>query len=257
MEDLLGLRDRVAIVVGAGRGIGRSSALLLARAGCHVALVDIDDAQAEALAEEVRDVGREAVALHADVTVMDEASDAIARSVEALGRVDVLANIVGQSTWAPLLEMEASAWHDDLRDNLVQHFNMARPAAARMIEQGDGGSIVSIASVSGLFAAPRHAAYGAAKAGLVALVKSMAHEWAQHQIRVNAVAPGGVLTERFQALIDAGTANPDAETLARLADPDDIGGAVLMLSSALARKVTGQTLVVYGGSSTASPFGIS
>jgi NAD(P)-dependent dehydrogenase (short-subunit alcohol dehydrogenase family) len=257
MDDLLGLRDRVAIVVGAGRGIGRSSALLLARAGCHVALVDIDEAQANALAEEVRVVGREAIALHADVTVLAEAADAVAQTVAALGRVDVLANIVGRSTWVPLLEMESSAWADDLRDNLVQHFNMARPAAARMIEQGDGGSIVSIASVSGLFAAPRHAAYGAAKAGLVALVKSMAHEWAEHRIRVNAVAPGGVLTERFQALIDAGTANPDAETMARLAEPDDIGGAVLMLSSVLARKVTGQTLVVDGGSSTASPFGIS
>jgi NAD(P)-dependent dehydrogenase (short-subunit alcohol dehydrogenase family) len=257
MDDLLGLRDRVAIVVGAGRGIGRSSALLLARAGCHVALVDIDEAQANALAEEVRVVGREAIALHADVTVLAEAANAVAQTVAALGRVDVLANIVGRSTWVPLLEMESSAWADDLRDNLVQHFNMARPAAARMIEQGDGGSIVSIASVSGLFAAPRHAAYGAAKAGLVALVKSMAHEWAEHRIRVNAVAPGGVLTERFQALIDAGTANPDAETMARLAEPDDIGGAVLMLSSVLARKVTGQTLVVDGGSSTASPFGIS
>ncbi len=257
MDDLLGLRDRVAMVVGAGRGIGRSSALLLARAGCHLALVDIDDAQAKELAEEVRGVGREAIALHADVTVASEAADAVAQTVEALGRVDVLANIVGQSTWTPLLEMDQSAWHDDLRDNLVQHFNVARPAAARMIEQGDGGSIVSIASVSGLFAAPRHAAYGAAKAGLIALVKSMAHEWAEHGIRVNAVAPGGVLTERFQALIDAGTANPDAETMARLAEPDDIGGAVLMLSSILARKVTGQTLVVDGGSSTASPFGIS
>jgi NAD(P)-dependent dehydrogenase (short-subunit alcohol dehydrogenase family) len=257
MDDLLGLRDRIAIVVGAGRGIGRSSALLLARAGCHVALVDIDEAQAKALAEEVRAVGREAIALHADVTVPTEATDAVAQTVAALDRVDVLANIVGESTWVPLLEMESSAWADDLRDNLVQHFNMARPAAARMIEQGDGGSIVSIASVSGLFAAPRHAAYGAAKAGLIALVKSMAHEWAEHGIRVNAVAPGGVLTERFQALIDAGTANPDAETMARLAEPDDIGGAVLMLSSVLARRVTGQTLVVDGGSSTASPFGIS
>ena len=256
MEDLLGLRDRVAIVVGAGRGIGRSSALLLARAGCHVALVDIDDAQAKTLAEEVRSVGREAIALHADVTLATEAADAVTQTIEALGRVDVLANIVGSTVWSPLLEMDDSAWQQDLHINLVQHFNVARPAAARMIEQGDGGSIVSIASVSGLFAAPRHAAYGAAKAGLIALVKSMAQEWAENQIRVNAVAPGGVLTETFQGLIDSGTASPDEKTMARLALPDDIGGAVLMLSSALARRITGQTLVVDGGSSTASPFGL-
>ena len=85
MDDLLGLRDRVALVVGAGRGIGRSSALLLARSGCHVALVDIDDAQANALAEEVRGVGREAIALHADVTVAEQAAGAVAAVVEALG----------------------------------------------------------------------------------------------------------------------------------------------------------------------------
>ncbi len=257
MEDLLGLRDRVALVVGAGRGIARSSALLLARAGCHVALVDIDDPQARTLADEVRALGRESIALHADVTLPEEVGDAVAQAVGALGRIDVVANIVGKSVWAPLLEMDSSAWQDDLNINLVQHFNVARSAALRMVEQGDGGSIVSISSVSGLFSSPRHAAYGAAKAGLINLVKSMAQEWAEHRIRVNAVAPGGVRTEDFQELLDSGTANPDAETMARLCEPDDIGGAVLMLSSALARRVTGQTLVVDGGSSTASPFGIS
>ncbi len=257
MDDLLGLRDRVALVAGAGRGIARSSALLLARAGCHVSLLDIDDAQAKALADEVRELGREAIALHADVTVAGEAADAVARTVEALGRVDVVANIVGRATFAPLLEMDSSAWHDDLRDNLVQNFNVARPAAARMIEQGGGGSIVAISSVSGLFAAPNHAAYGAAKAGLIALVKSMAQEWATHDIRVNAIAPGGVRTERFQALVDEGTTAPDPDTMARLCEPDDIGGAVLMLSSVLARRVTGQTLVVDGGSSTRDPFGLA
>ncbi len=257
MEDLLGLRDRVALVVGAGRGIARSSALLLARAGCHVALVDIDDPQARTLADEVRALGRESIALHADVTLPEEVDDAVVQAVGALGRIDVVANIVGSSVWVPLLEMDSSAWQDDLNINLVQHFNVARSAALRMVEQGDGGSIVSIASVSGLFSSPRHAAYGAAKAGLINLVKSMAQEWAEHRIRVNAVAPGGVRTEDFQELLDSGTANPDAETMARLCEPDDIGGAVLMLSSALARRVTGQTLVVDGGSSTANPFGLS
>jgi 3-oxoacyl-[acyl-carrier protein] reductase len=257
MDDLLGLRDRVALLVGAGRSIARSTALLLARAGCHVALVDVDEAQARERADEVRALGRKAVALHADVTVPEQAAGAVAQAVSTLGRIDVVANIVGGASWAPLLELERSAWEADLSANLLHHFYVARAAARRMIEQGEGGSIVGVSSVSGLFSAPRHAAYGAAKAGLIALVKTMAEEWAQYGIRVNAVAPGGVRTADFERLLGEGTTRPDAQTMARLCEPDDIGGAVLMLSSKLARRVTGQTLVVDGGSSTANPFGLA
>jgi len=257
MDDLLGLRDRVALVIGAGRSIARSTALLLARAGCHVALVDIDAAAAKARVAEVHALGRKALDLHADVTVPEQAADVVARAVAALGRVDVVANIVGGASWVPLLEMDQGAWDADLRINLFQHFHVARAAARRMIEQGDGGSIVGISSVSGLFSAPRHAAYGAAKAGLIAMVKTMAEEWAEHGIRVNAIAPGGVATEDFSRLLGEGTTSPNAQTMRRLCEPDDIGGAVLMLSSRLARRVTGQTLVVDGGSSTANPFGLS
>ena len=257
MDDLLGLRDRVALLIGAGRSIARSTALLLARAGCHVALVDIDADQARERADEVSALGRKAVALHADVTDPEQAERAVAQAVSALGRVDLVANIVGGANWAPLLELERGAWEADLSANLLHHFYVARAAARRMIEQGDGGSIVGVSSVSGLFSAPRHAAYGAAKAGLIALVKTMAEEWAGHGIRVNAVAPGGVRTADFDRLLAEGTTRPDAHTMARLCEPDDIAGAVLLLSSKLARRVTGQTLVVDGGSSTANPFGLT
>jgi 3-oxoacyl-[acyl-carrier protein] reductase len=257
MDDLLGLRNRVALMIGAGRSIARSTALLFARAGCHVALVDVDREQAEARADEIRAQGRRAVALHADVTVPEQAAEVVARSVEQFGRVDAVANIVGGASWAPLLELEASAWESDLRINLLHHFHVARAAARHMVERGGGGSIVGVSSVSGLFSAPRHAAYGAAKAGLVALVKTMAEEWAEHGIRVNAVAPGGVRTEDFERLLAEGTTRPSPQTMARLCEPDDIGGAIVLLSSKLARRVTGQTLVVDGGSSTANPFGLS
>ena len=112
-----------------------------------------------------------------------------------------------------------------------------------------------MASLSGLFSAAGHGAYGAAKAGLVALTRTMAEEWAAHGIRVNAVAPGTVRTPRIEAAWEAGEIpRPDAETLARIADPEDVASAALFLSSALARKVTGHTLVVDGGTSTAFPF---
>jgi 3-oxoacyl-[acyl-carrier protein] reductase len=257
MDDLLGLRDRVALVIGAGRSIARSTALLLARAGCHVALVDIDAGMAKERAGEVRALGRESLDIQADVTRPEQAEHAVAQAALALGRIDVVANIVGGASWAPLLELDAAAWEADLRSNLLHHFHVARAAARRMIAQGSGGSIVGVSSVSGLFSAPRHAAYGAAKAGLVALVKTMAEEWGEHGIRVNAVAPGGVRTESFDRLVGEGTTRPSDRTFARLCEPDDIGGAILLLSSKLARRVTGQTLAVDGGSSTANPFGLS
>jgi 3-oxoacyl-[acyl-carrier protein] reductase len=257
VDDLLGLRDRVALMIGAGRSIARSTALLFARAGCHVAMVDIDREQAEARADEVRSLDRKAVALHADVTDPEQAAEAVARSVATLGRVDAVANIVGGASWAPLLELEPGAWESDLRSNLLHHFHVARAAARHMIERGGGGSIVGVSSVSGMFSAPRHAAYGAAKAGLVALVKTMAEEWAEHGIRVNAVAPGGVRTEAFERLLAEGTSSPGPQTMMRLCEPDDIGGAIVLLSSRLARRITGQTLAVDGGSSTANPFGLS
>jgi len=257
MDDLLGLGDRVVLMIGAGRSIARSSARLFARAGCHVALVDIDREQAGARADEVRALDRKAIALHADVTVPEQAEQAVARTLAEFGRIDAVANIVGGASWAPLLELEPGAWESDLRVNLLHHFHVARAAARHMIERGGGGSIVGVSSVSGLFSAPRHAAYGAAKAGLVALVKTMAEEWAGHGIRVNAVAPGGVRTEDFERLLAEGTTSPGPQTMMRLCEPDDIAGAIVLLSSKLARRVTGQTLVVDGGSSTANPFGLS
>jgi len=257
MDDLLGLRDRVALMVGAGRSIARSTALLLARAGCHVALVDIDKHEAEARADEVRALGRKALALHADVTVPEQAADAVARCVAALGRVDVVANIVGGASWAPLLELEPAAWEADLRLNLLHHFHVARAAARRMIEQGDGGSIVGVSSVSGLFAAPRHGPYGVAKAGVMALVRTAAQEWEPYGIRVNAVAPGAVRTPRVQAMRASGElGRGDPAAQAREAEPEDIASAILFLSSALARRVNGQTLVVDGGTIARFPFNV-
>jgi 3-oxoacyl-[acyl-carrier protein] reductase len=242
-------------VVGGGQGIGRASALLLARAGARVALVDEKAERARAVAEEARALGARAEPVIADVTSPDEAARALAEALRALRGLDAVVNIVGGASWAPLLEMDEATWERDFRVNLTQHWYVSRAAARAMIDAGSGGALAVVASVSGLFSSAGHAAYGAAKAGLLALVRSMAEEWWPHGIRVNAVVPGAVRTPRIEAAWADGTIpQPVPDTLARMALPDDVAGAALFLCSDLARRVTGQTLVVDGGATTRFPY---
>jgi 3-oxoacyl-[acyl-carrier protein] reductase len=181
----------------------------------------------------------------------------VGEAAKALGRIDNLVNIIGIATWAPLLETTADAWDKQHEINLKQHFLVSREVARRMVEQGGGGAIVVVASVSGMFGAPRHGAYGAAKAGVMALVRTMAQEWEPHGIRVNAIAPGAVRTPRVQEMRRSGQiqrADPLSE--GREAEPEDIASAILFLSSGLARRVNGQTLVVDGGTIARFPFNV-
>lgn len=257
MEDLFGLRERGALVMGAGQGMGRAAALLLARCGCRLALVDVEPARAEKVAAEVRGLGRPAEPLVGDATDEAQVERLVGEAAKALGRIDNLVNIIGMASWAPLLELTSEVWDRDHLVNLKQHFLVSRAVARRMVAQGGGGAIVVVASVSGLFAAPRHGSYGAAKAGVMALVRTMAQEWEPYGIRVNAVAPGAVRTPRIQAMRASGEIRQaDAAAEAREAEPEDIGSAILFLSSQLARRVNGQTLVVDGGTIARFPFNV-
>jgi 2-deoxy-D-gluconate 3-dehydrogenase len=257
MESLLGLQDKAALVMGAGQGIGRACAIYLARCGARLALVDVEEDRVQRVAGEVRQLGRPAEPIVADVTVESQVEDAVQAAHKALGRIDSLVNIIGMASWAYLIDMDLQTWERDFSLNLRQHFFVSRAVARRMIEQGSGGTIAVVASVSGLFGAPRHGAYGAAKAGVMALVRTMAQEWEPHRIRVNAVAPGAVRTPRVQAMRAAGeVGEADAAAAAREALPEDIAGAILFLSSELARRVNGQTLVVDGGTIARFPFNV-
>ena len=258
VNSLLELEGKAALVAGGGQGMGRAAAILLARAGCRVAVLDVVVERAETVAAELAQLGAESHAIAADVTESQGARDAVSGAVKAFGRLDRLVNIVGMASWGALLELDEATWDADHRLNLKQHFLVGRAAAAQMIEQGEGGSIAMVASVSGLFGAPRHGADGAAKAGLMALTKTMAEEWYPHGIRVNSVAPGSVRTPRIMAQQASGEApsesDPDA---ARWVEMDDIAGALLFLSSGLAKSVTGQTLVVDSGKTALFPFSMS
>jgi NAD(P)-dependent dehydrogenase (short-subunit alcohol dehydrogenase family) len=256
-SSLFGLEGKRAFVAGGGQGIGRSCALLLARAGCDVAVLDCVTERARTVAAEVEAEGRRGLAVVGDALDRDDAARVVREAADGLGGLDVCQNIIGLASWKPFLELDEETWERDLLGNLTHHFFVAQPAARIMVEQGTGGAIAMVASVSGLFAAPDHGAYGAAKSGIFGLVKTLAQELSPHGIRANCVAPGSVRTPRIIAMQERGEIPSQQSDLERMCECDDIGAAMLFLCSDLARKVTGQALVVDAGVTTRFPFRLS
>jgi 3-oxoacyl-[acyl-carrier protein] reductase len=196
-------------------------------------------------------------ALVADARSRDDVERVVAETIHALGGIDVCVDIIGEARWGRMLEVTDDDW-DASFDLVLRHvFYLGQAAGKVMVEQG-GGSFVAIASVSGLRSAPGHGPYGAAKAGLMALVRTLAVELAGSGVRVNAVAPGAVLTPRVlqrttpERLAEGAKAIP----LGRQAQPEEIANAVLFLASDLASYITGHTLVVDGGATAQFPLSL-
>ena len=253
--DLFGLTGKKALIVGGGQGMGEAAALFLARAGADIALVDLEPERAGRVAGLVRETGRQAFAIAGDVLDDAQIPRIVAEAEAALGGLDRMISIVGAAVFGSLLETTAAVWDQQMGLNLRYFFLLTQATANVMIKRGNGGRIVGIASVDGQRASPMRGAYGAAKAGLISLVQTMAVEWAPHDIRVNAIAPGHIVTPR---LYDTprraeGYAN-SLIPLRRRGTTDDIGKAALFLLSDLASYVNGTTLDVDGGLLAANLF---
>jgi NAD(P)-dependent dehydrogenase (short-subunit alcohol dehydrogenase family) len=262
MLDLLGLAATPALVIGGASGIGRATARLMGRAGARVAVADLDAAAAEQVAAEIRGEAGRALSLGGDVLDPKGASAVVDGAHAALGGLEVVVNIVGLAAWSPLLDYEPATWNLDLQRNLNHHLFVGQAAARRFIADGVAGRIAMVASVSGLYGAPNHAAYGAAKAGVMGLARSMADEWGCHGIRTNAVAPDCIRTPRVVAGFESrGLTDPDEIVradglpLGRWGDPDEIAGPLVFLVSKLSSFVSGQTLVADGGMRAHFPHG--
>lgn len=254
----LGLEGKNVLVAGAGRGIGAACARMFATVGARVACLDFDAGRRDAVVEELRRAGGEAIPIECDVRHRSEVEHAVAQAVESFGGVDICVDVIGEARWGRVLELSDQDWDDSFTLVLRHVFYLAGAAGRRMLAQGSGGAIVSIASVSGLSSAPLHGAYGAAKAGLIALTKTLAVELAAAGIRVNSVAPGAVRTPR---LMEITTEERRAESarhvpLGRLAEPEEIATVVLFLASDLASYVTGQTIVADGGATAQFPLSL-
>jgi NAD(P)-dependent dehydrogenase (short-subunit alcohol dehydrogenase family) len=245
-DDFFKLRGKVAIVWGGGLGMGERSAIRLAEAGCDVAVVDVERERADRVCEAIRGLGRRAVPLVADVTNEAQVIATVAASDEQLGPVDCMVTVVGLAFWKPLLDVDADEWEKAFAINLKSFFYTARAVAKSLIAHDKPGAIVGVCSVSGLQSGPLHGPYGAAKAGLANLVKTMAVEWGP-SIRVNAIAPGAIKTPRLKWTEEAIASFKDRIGLQRPGETDEIGKVALFLASDLASYVTGLTVPVDGG----------
>jgi NAD(P)-dependent dehydrogenase (short-subunit alcohol dehydrogenase family) len=244
--DIFQLKDKVAIVWGGGQGMGERSAIRLAEAGCHVAVVDLERERAERICEAIRGMGRSAEALVADVTDEEQVAAVVEAVDSRLGPVDCMVTVVGLAYWKPLMDVDADDWEKAFAINLKSFFFTARAVARSLMAHDKPGSIVGVCSVSGLQSAPLHGPYGAAKAGLANLVRTMAVEWGP-SIRVNAIAPGAIKTPRLNWTDEAVAMFKERVGLERPGETDEIGKVALFLASDLASYVTGHTIPVDGG----------
>jgi NAD(P)-dependent dehydrogenase (short-subunit alcohol dehydrogenase family) len=249
-----GLRGKVAVVVGGGGGIGAACSRALAGAGATVAILDREAERSDAVAEELHSAGCAALTRAVDVLQAGQLEDGLAQVLAELGSLDVLVNVVGGGAGIvepkPLSDYADEEWRTLLALNLDYVLRTCRAALGSMIAAG-GGAIVNIASMLGVGSAPRTGAYGAAKAALMSMTRTLAVENARYGVRVNAVAPGLIQTPRTSASAVGELFERNAELipLGRCGRPEDIARAVRFLASPDSDYITGQILPVDGGAS--------
>jgi NAD(P)-dependent dehydrogenase (short-subunit alcohol dehydrogenase family) len=253
MEDVkFNLSGKTAIVTGGGKGIGRAIALGLAASGAFVVVAARTKPEIDAVAEEINKMGGKAIAVVTDLTVGEQLEDLVKKAISAFGRVDILVNNAARSFMRSLLDMREDGWDKVFDTNVKSVWLLSRIAARKMIEQ-KAGQIVNITTIGAEKTEPGMGAYSTSKAALKMLTRCMAREWAGYGIRVNAVGPAIARTEFSKPI----WSNPEITKqmiagipMGRIAEAEDIVGAVLFLVSSAAGFITGQTIYVDGGNLT-------
>ncbi len=247
------LQDRVAIVTGASRGIGRAIALACAEAGADLALAARSKPDLEETAHLVEKHGRRALVIPTDVSSFAEVDGLVRRTVEELGRLDILVNNSGVARVAPLAETSPEDWRWMLDVNLTGVYNGCRAAAPHLIAR-KRGKVVNVASVLAAVGLPGYAIYSATKGGVVALTRTLGVEWARHNIQVNALAPGWFATDMtHEAFANAKVSERLTRDIPmrRVGQPEEVGPLAVYLASSASDFMTGQTIFLDGGHSAA------
>ena len=251
--------DQIALVTGAGQGIGRACALALATAGADVVAADIDGAAAEAVADEISKLGRRSLALQVDCGDVKEIDGMVAKSCETFGKIDVLVNNAGVTRRAYIMDLTEVDWDRIHRVNAKGVFFCLQAVARDMIRR-KSGRIINMASIAGKgFAGSSNVIYAASKGAVISMTRLAAHQLGEHNINVNAVCPGVVKTAIYDEIVRVNAENAGisieemmeravaAIPLRRANAPEDIADMVVFLASAGARNITGQSFNVDGG----------
>jgi NAD(P)-dependent dehydrogenase (short-subunit alcohol dehydrogenase family) len=248
LRDLFELKGRVALVAGGARGIGKACAAALAEMGADVALLDIHKENLAAAVEDMEALGVRARGWLCDVTQSNEVKSAFSEAAEHFGRLDILVNSAGITIWAKAEEVSEEQWDRVVDIDLKGTFLCCQQAARVMIPQGSG-AIVNIGSMSGqIVNTPQcQASYNAAKAAVIHLTKSLAIEWAPHNIRVNSISPGYTATEMTKTVPEYHAGWEALIPMRRMARTDEILGALIYLASDASTYTTGHDLVIDGG----------
>lgn len=253
------LKGQVAVIAGGAAGIGAATTRILAAAGATVVVIDNDRERTEEVAKGVASAGGTSRALIADLRDERACAGAIESAASEFGGMDILANVAGgmhkHAEWRPLREWTTESWDSIVHLNLRYVFWACRAALPAMEARGRG-AIVNVTSIAGLFGCPDQSAYGAAKAGLINLTKTLAVECGPSRIRVNAVSPGVVLTPAALATMpeERRASLSEATPVGELCRPEDIARAVLFFASPMAEHITGQMVVVDGGVGVKFPY---
>ncbi|MFA5142870.1 MAG: 3-oxoacyl-[acyl-carrier-protein] reductase [Candidatus Omnitrophota bacterium] len=240
------LKDRVAIVTGGARGIGKAIVLELVKSGAKVVFTYLkSEAAAAELLDRIKKSGGEAAAVKSDSKDFVEARAAVKETLNKFGRIDILVNNAGIIKDKALMMMEPAEWQDVIDTNLTGYFNMAKACIVTMMKQRSG-NIINISSVAGIVGTPRQVNYASAKAGITGLTKSLAKEVALYNVRVNAVAPGYIETDMTSALKNRDSLLKFIPS-GRFGTPEEVARAVSFLAGEESAYITGQVIKVDGG----------